>query len=216
MGQPARRTAVAKPASGRTLVGGNAVLLVLLVAHTANHALRHKEGIPLQLWAAAGLLYAIVGVALALAVRHDAMAPTASAVAGLSVCSGSLVGHLGPSWALSQSYWQHPPDPLSWVLLASVAAVGLWVGVVGLSAHPSHCQAAGHCRESSTPVTVRSAAAAPSTCRADDFWEVSQHSLERADSRASSQEAAPCRRTSAAGAPSLAHGRDRRVVDENP
>jgi lysylphosphatidylglycerol synthetase-like protein (DUF2156 family) len=137
MGQRARRPTVARPLSDRALVRGNAVLLVLLVAHTANHALRHKEGIPLQLWAAAGLLYAIVGLALVLAARHDAMAPTASAVAGLSVCIASLVGHLAPPWGpLSQSYWQHPPDPLAWVLLASVAAVGLSVGVAGLRGRP--------------------------------------------------------------------------------
>jgi hypothetical protein len=56
MGRRARRPTVARPLSDGTLVRGNAVLLALLVAHTANRALRHKEGIPLQLWAAAGLL----------------------------------------------------------------------------------------------------------------------------------------------------------------
>jgi hypothetical protein len=122
----------------RALARGNALLIVLLTAHSIDHLSRHPSGrrrTPPQGWAAALLLYALVTVALVAASRQHRLAPRISVVSGFSTFAGPLLAHAAPAWGpFSMPYRKGHADTLSWGLLLAVAAGGASVGTTGVRA----------------------------------------------------------------------------------
>lgn len=122
----------------RRLSRGNALLLGALAAHTLEHLARQPSGPgrpPARLWAAAGLLYVIVGRAWALARQGDARTAIGSATSGFATCAGPLLAHAVPRWGpFSLPYGEGDADALSWALLFGVAAAGVGVGIAGVQA----------------------------------------------------------------------------------
>jgi hypothetical protein len=122
----------------RWLSRGNALLLGALAAHTVEHLVREPSGPgrpPARSWAAAGLLYAIVGRAWVLARRGDPRAGIGSVTSGFATCAGPLLAHAVPRWGpFSLPYREGDADALSWALLFGVAAAGIGVGIIGVRA----------------------------------------------------------------------------------
>jgi hypothetical protein len=116
----------------RRLSRGNALLL-------GAHLVREPSGPgrpPARLWAAAGLLYAIIGRAWVLARRGDPRAAIGSATSGFSTSAGPLLAHAVPRWGpFSLPYHEGDADALSWSLLFGVAAAGVGVGIAGVRAN---------------------------------------------------------------------------------
>jgi hypothetical protein len=124
----------------RRLSRGNALLLGALATHTMEHLVRQPSGPgrpPARLWAAAGLLYAIVGRAWVLARRGDPRAAIGSATSGFATFAGPLLAHAVPCWGpFSLPYREGDADALSWSLVFGVAAAGVGVGIAGVRANP--------------------------------------------------------------------------------
>jgi hypothetical protein len=122
----------------RRLSRGNALLLGALAAHTVEHLVRQPSGPgrpPARLWAAAGLLYAIVGRAWVLARQGDPRAAIGSVTSGFATSAGPLLAHAVPRWGpFSLPYGEGDADALSWALLFGVAAAGVGVGIAGVQA----------------------------------------------------------------------------------
>jgi drug/metabolite transporter (DMT)-like permease len=122
----------------RALARGNALLIVLLTAHSIDHLSRHPSGhrrTSPQAWAAALLLYALVSVALVAARRRHRLAPRISVASGFGTFAGPLLAHAAPVWGpFSMPYQKGHADPLSWGLLLAAAAGGASVGIVGVTA----------------------------------------------------------------------------------
>jgi hypothetical protein len=123
------------------LIAGNALLLVAFGLHAGvdgTHDWSGPTGLPIQLWVAAITLGAIIMVALALSLHRDRRAPAAAIFAGFTASAGGLAAHVAPPWGpLSQfSFWaaKTHADTLSWVLLACLFGIGLWVVAVGIKA----------------------------------------------------------------------------------
>lgn len=122
----------------RRLSRSNALLLGALATHTVEHLVRQPSGPgrpPARLWAAAGLLYAIVGRTWVLARRGDPRAAIGSAASGFATSAAPLLAHAVPRWgAFSLPYGEGHADALSWGLLFGVAAAGVGVGIAGVNA----------------------------------------------------------------------------------
>jgi hypothetical protein len=115
-----------------SLIRPAALLLVLLVAHVADHTLRQDRAVPseLTLVGSTGLIAAAVVLALALAHRPEA-APMALIV-GAGTALGFVAVHLLPHWgAFSDPYEDAHLDALSWASMLGSAAAGAWLAAVG-------------------------------------------------------------------------------------
>jgi hypothetical protein len=140
---------VTRLSRSRPLAGPSVLLLALVLAHVAEHGARAPGGpgaIPIQLWVAAALLFALVAGSLALVLRDDDRAPRAAMVAGAACVVAPLAGHLVPvRTALSQPLWTEPADPVGWSLVLALALAGAWLALVAArtgrtnpGAHPHH------------------------------------------------------------------------------
>lgn len=113
-----------------------AALLALMLAHTADHSLRHDTSATEAL-AAVGLA-GIAGAALllALAVAAKPIAAPGALVLGLGTALGFVAVHVAPAWSAAFSY-PYPElglDALSWAILLAAIAAAIWVAVEGARA----------------------------------------------------------------------------------
>ncbi len=103
------------------------VLLALLGAHILDHSLNQPARDLPALGGVVGVLgFAIVALAVILAIRRNPYAPEAAIAAGAATILGFVVVHLLPDWTpLSDPYWAFDADALSWLLIiAPVIAAG--------------------------------------------------------------------------------------------
>ena len=109
------------------------LLFVLLGLHTIDHAVNQPSRDLPALGGVVGLLgFAIVAVAVVLALLGNDAAPLAAVLAGGATVAGFLVVHLLPDWtALSDPYWDFDANALSWILIAAPFATAIWLAVAG-------------------------------------------------------------------------------------
>ena len=105
----------------------------LLGLHTIDHAVNQPSRDLPALGGVIGLLgFAIVAVAVILALLNKDSAPEAAVLAGAATVAGFLVVHLLPDWTpLSDPYWDFDANALSWILIAAPFATAIWLTVAG-------------------------------------------------------------------------------------
>src|SRR5688500_6368944 len=105
------------------------ILFFLLGLHTVDHAVNQPAREVPALGGVVGVLgFAIVAVAVVLALLGNPAAPEAAVLAGAATIGGFLVVHLLPDWTpLSDPYWDFDANLLSWILIVAplAASVGL-------------------------------------------------------------------------------------------
>jgi hypothetical protein len=120
------------------LTAACAVLLALLVAHGAEHSLRHDTSAPAEL-AAVGLAGMVITFAvLVLALAGVRGAGPAAVLLGVGTALGLVAAHLAPLWSSAFSY-PYPAlglDALSWASMLAALAAALWVAFEGARARP--------------------------------------------------------------------------------
>jgi len=109
------------------------LLFALLGLHTIDHAVNQPSRDLPALGGLIGLLgFAIVAVAVILALLNKDSAPEAAVLAGAATVAGFLVVHLLPDWTpLSDPYWDFDANALSWILIAAPFATAIWLTVAG-------------------------------------------------------------------------------------
>ena len=116
-----------------TILRAGALLLVLLVAHTADHELNQpprEYGLALTLPGFLGLAAAVTVVVLAW--RRSRAAAPAALVVGAGTVTGFFAIHLLPRWsAFSDPYSAFEPNALSWALVALPMAAAAWLALRG-------------------------------------------------------------------------------------
>jgi hypothetical protein len=119
----------------RRLLIANAALVVLLVAHIADHAVRQPAAAQLPLSASfpglLGTLLAIISLALvACRARH---APQFAGLIGVATALGFVAIHLLPHWSrFSDPYMSRYLDTGSWIEMLAALAGGLLVATEAL------------------------------------------------------------------------------------
>jgi hypothetical protein len=114
------------------------LLFALLGAHTIDHAVNQPaRDVP----AISGLIgvvgFAIVAVAIVLALRASPFAPEAAILAGAGTVVGFIVVHLLGDWTpLSDPYWDFDANALSWVLLIAPMLAALALTAEGVRRLP--------------------------------------------------------------------------------
>lgn len=115
------------------LARANLLVLVLLAAHTLDHAVNQPQR---SLPATGGVVgvvgFVILAISATLALRRSPLAPAASALAGSLTALGFVAIHLLPQWsgAISDPYWDFSANALSWVLLLAPLAAALALAAV--------------------------------------------------------------------------------------
>jgi hypothetical protein len=105
------------------------VLFGLLALHTLDHAINQPAREVPAISGLIGLLgFAIVALAVVLALMNNPYAPEAAILAGAGTVAGFIPVHLIGDWTpLSDPYWDFDANVLSWILLIApmVAAAAL-------------------------------------------------------------------------------------------
>jgi hypothetical protein len=127
-----------------TLARLNLLLVVALVAHTADHAFNQ----PTRHLAAAVVVPGLVGsgvalVSLALALLRNPLAAPLAVALGFGQAIGFVAVHLLPHWgSFSDPYSPLSLNALSWVLVVAPIAAALALGFAGLRTMPRRSAAA--------------------------------------------------------------------------
>jgi hypothetical protein len=110
------------------------LLFGLLGLHTIDHAVNQPSRDLPALAGVVGLLgFAIVAIAVVLALFGNSAAPGAAVLAGAATVVGFLVVHLLPDWTpLSDPYWDFDANALSWILIIAPFATAIWLTVAGV------------------------------------------------------------------------------------
>lgn len=122
------------PENAKALVRANALLLVLLLMHVADHA-RQGHDVPLQVTIPGLSSQVLLLGALWLAARRHPLAPEAAIALGFGVATGFVLVHLLPTWwTFSDAYPDADVDALSWIQALACVAAALWLGRTGARA----------------------------------------------------------------------------------
>lgn len=119
------------------LAKANLLVLVLLVAHTLDHAINQPSRAQPESAALVGLLgFVIIGASSVLAIRGSKRAPLASLFAGMVTFWGVVAVHLAPQWWewLSDPYWGFATNAGNWISLVALLAAAAWLEVAGIRA----------------------------------------------------------------------------------
>ena len=110
------------------------LLFGLLGLHIVDHAFNQPSRDLPALGGVVGLLgFAIVAIAVILALVGSDSAPEAAVLAGGATVAGFLVVHLLPDWTpLSDPYWNFDANALSWLLIAAPFFTAIWLTVAGV------------------------------------------------------------------------------------
>jgi hypothetical protein len=124
---------VETPAPSKQLTWAAVALLGTLMLHDLDHL---RQGRTVEtLVVGVGVIGDIATITMvALVIRRHQLAALAATVVGFANLFGFIAVHVVPDWGpLSQGYPDRPVDGLSWAIVFLPMAVGLWLGLAGLS-----------------------------------------------------------------------------------
>lgn len=115
------------------LLRANAILFVLLIAHTVDHAVNQPPHEVPGILGLVGLIgFIAVALSLLLALRRSPQAPLAGMFVGLSTSFSFIAIHVAPSWGgLSDPYAEFDPNILSWTLMFAPILAGFLLAFRG-------------------------------------------------------------------------------------